>query len=82
MPEFRDPGIVGEIIYPNRTQRVPQGGIDQGGIEDLSVRIAAPEALCRVPSAPECRFCDITVADCPERVETASEFDTVTTDDF
>ena len=90
IPEFREARVAGEIIYPSRTQRVPQGGIDQGGIdqgfiEDLSAlirRIAAPEAPHRVPSAPECRFCDITVADCPERVETAPEPESATTDDF
>ena len=85
MPEFRDARIAGEIIYPNQTKRVPQGGIDQGFIEDLSVlirRIAAPEPPVRVPSAAECRFCDITAADCPERVKGAPELETATTDDF
>ena len=85
MPEFRDARIAGEIIYPNQTKRVPQGGIDQGFIEDLSVlirRIAAPEPPVRVPSAAECRFCDITAADCPARVEAAPEPESATTDDF
>ena len=83
--EFRGARIAGEIIYPDRTQRVPQGGIGQGFIEDLSVlirRIAAPEPPVRVPSAAECRFCDITAADCPERVEAAPEPESATTDDF
>ena len=84
-PEFRDARIAGEIIYPNRTRRVPQGGIDQGFVRDLGSlirRIAAPEPPHRVPSAAECRFCDITAADCPERVEAAPELEMATTDDF
>ena len=52
MPEFREARIAGEIVYPNQTQRVPQGGIDQGFVRDLSAlirRIAAPEPQYRVP---------------------------------
>ena len=85
IPEFRDARIAGEIIYPNQTQRVPQGGIDQGFVRDrgsLIRRIAAPEPPHRVPSAPECLFCDMTAVDCPERVEAAHELDAATTDDF
>ena len=62
-----------------------QDGISQGFIEDLSNlarRIAAPEPPQHVPSAPECRFCDITAADCPERIETATEPEAATTNDF
>ena len=71
MPEFRDARISGEIVYPDRVQRVPQGGIDQGFVRDLSAlirRVAAPEPPPTAASASECRFCDITAADCPERV--------------
>ena len=83
--EFRDARIAGEIIYPNRTQRVPQGGVDQGFVRDLSAlirRIAAPEPPHRVPSMAECRFCDITAADCPERVDADDDDEAATTDDF
>ena len=70
---------------PNRTKRVPQGCVDQGFIENLSAlirRIAAPEAPHRVPSVAECRFCDITAADCPERVDADHDYEAATTDDF
>ena len=30
----------------------------------------------------ECRFCDITAADCPERVDAAPETEQASTDDF
>ena len=55
--------FAGEIVYNDRTERVPQGGIDQGFVRNLGSlirRIAAPEPPVRVPSAQECRFCDIT----------------------
>ena len=85
IPEFKDARIAGELVYSNSTQRVPQGGIDQGFVRDLGAlirRIAAPEPPTRVPNAPECRFCDITAADCPERVDEVAEHEGGTTDDF
>ena len=85
MPEYRDANFAGEIVYNDHTHRVPQSGIDQGFIRNLGSlirRIAAPEPPIRVPSAHECRFCDITTADCPERVDTASDHVAATTDDF
>ena len=53
-------------VYNGRTQRLPQGGLNQGLIRDLGTlirRIAAPEAPVRVPNAQECRFCDISVTE-------------------
>ncbi len=38
--------------------------------------------LPRVPSLSECRFCDITAADCPERIEEAQRVEVVETDLF
>ena len=72
MPEYRDFKFAGEIVYPNQTQRVPQGCIDQGFVRDLSTlirRVAAPEPPPTTASASECRFCDITADDCPDRVD-------------
>ena len=85
MPEYREARIAGEIVYGNHTERVPQGGIDQGFVRNLCSlirRIAAPEPPARVPSLPECRFCDITLDDCTERTETGSAPKGGTTDDF
>ena len=84
-PEFKDARLTGEIVYPDHAQRVPQGSIDQGFVHDLTTlirRIAEPEPPHRVPSAAECRFCDITADDCPERVEAVPEPEHATTDDF
>ena len=46
LEQYRDARIVDEIIYPNRTQRVPQGSVDQGFVRDIGSptrRIATPE---------------------------------------
>ena len=45
-------------------------------------RLAADEPAKRVPSAQECRFCDISAADCPERMDEGSEPAGRTTSDF
>ena len=45
-------------------------------------RLAADKPPARVPSRQECRFCDITAADCPERVDEGSEPKGETTADF
>ena len=85
MPEYCDFKFAGKIVYNNRTERVPQGSIDQGFVQNLGSlirRIAAPEPPVRVPSAQECRFCDITLQDCLERIECVSHPCTPVTDDF
>ncbi len=85
LEQYRDARIAGEIHYPNRIQRVPQGGVDRGFIHRLITlihRVAAPDPPPWTPSGPECRFCDITDADCPERVEAEPETEQATTDDF
>ena len=45
-------------------------------------RIAADKPAARVPSEHECRFRDITLEDCTERIETGSEPEDGTVADF
>ena len=55
-----------------------------GFVSDLGALIrtlAAAEAPKRVSSAQECRFCDITTEDCPERVDAHADT-TAHTQDF
>ena len=48
----------------------------------LLLRLADDRPAKRVPSAAECRFCDISAADCPQHVEEGSEPAGGTTTDF
>ena len=85
MPEYRDANLAGEIIYSDHTTIVPQGGIDQGFVRNLGAlirRIAAPEPPVRVSSAQECRFCDITLQDCSDRIDPIDPPSEPATDDF
>ena len=85
LPQYRNVRIGGEVIYPTHTVRIPRGKLPSRFTQDLGALIrllAADTPPKRVPSAVECRFCDITAADCPERMDAAIEAVTVVTDDF
>ncbi len=85
LPQYRDVRIGGEVIYPTHTVRVPRGALPNQFIEDLGAlirRLAAGSPPQRVPSAQECRFCDITAGDCPDRVEANRDTPEGTTADF
>ena len=85
LPQYRNARIAGELVYHNRTQQVPQDGVDQGFVRELGAlirRVASDTAPQRVPSVQECRFCDISSVECPERVEVVSDAQEGTTADF
>ncbi len=84
-PEFADARIAGEVVYRDRVSRVPRGSVNRGFIRDMGAlirRLASDEPARRVPSAQECRFCDITSEDCPARIEVDTKRKAVATDDF
>ena len=83
LPEYRDTEFRGHIIYPDGNVQIPVSGLDRQFIDRLGSlirRLADETPARRVPSASECRFCDITIADCSERVEDETKEDGVTTD--
>ena len=85
LPQYQHAKLSGEVIYPTRTVRVPMGSLHTQFKKDLGAlirRIAADKPAARVPSEHECRFCDITVADCPERMGEDSEPEGKTTSNF
>ena len=49
------------------------GGCGRPVLEALIRRLAADKPATRVPSAQECRFCDISALECPEPVESNAE---------
>ena len=78
--EFR-----GHVAYPESNVEIPASRIDRNFVDNLGTlirRLAADTPARRAPSSTECRFCDITAADCPERMERQQEAETATTDDF
>ena len=71
------------MIYPDGNVQIPVSGLDQRFIDRLGAlirRLADETPARRVPSISECRFCDITAEDCPERVEDEVREEGVTAD--
>ena len=62
----------GRIVYPHAVVDVPSTKLD-GTLRDLFrktvLALGGPEPARKVPSGGECRYCDISKADCPERIE-------------
>lgn len=63
----------GKVVYGDGgAVEIPADAVDDAFRDNLHAlirRIAAPQPARRAPSALECRICDLTSADCPERVE-------------
>ena len=84
-PEYRDGMIAGEVVYPEHITRVPRGALDYGFTRNLGAlirKVAAADPPPAVPSVQECRYCDITDLDCPERLEGEGEPPEIATEDF
>ena len=72
-------------MYPDGNVGVSASAVDKRFIEDLGAlirRLASQTPARRVPSAAECRFCDITREDCPDRMEAEEERTGGNTADF
>jgi hypothetical protein len=70
-PELRDYPLYGGVVYPDDTLDIPPRAIDARFREHLDYfieLIASETPLAVAPNARECRFCDITEHDCPERI--------------
>lgn len=63
----------GAVVYPDGTEkRIPPESIDGPFIErlaDFMLKMASDMPARRVPSEFECGQCDLTGADCPEKIE-------------
>ena len=85
MPQYRLTSLAGEVVYPTHTVRVPRGALPNQFIHNLGSlirRLAADKPPARIPARQECRFCDITAADCPDRVDDDLDTEQASTADF
>ena len=85
LPQYRNVRIGGEVVYPTHTVRIPGGALPNQfieGLEALIRRLASDTPPKTVPSPQECRFCDISAADCPERMDRDNEPEKGITTDF
>ena len=64
--------ITGQVAYSDDVVDIPAESVDEAFIRNagqLITRMASEMPAKRVTSSRECRYCEITSADCPERVE-------------
>ena len=83
-PEYEGAVITGQVVYEDHVEDIAADAVDErfiNSVKSLVQRIGAREPAVKTPSRGECRFCDITLADCPERVE-GPEQTVATTDQF
>ena len=83
LERYRGLSIAGQVAYPDRVVDIPPEAVDGKFVENLGGlmhRLASETPARRVPSPGECRFCEITPADCPERAEEGSPEEGLTGD--
>lgn len=71
-PRYRDTALEGRVVYADHAVDVPADAIDddfQAKTVALIERLAAEAAPRKTPSHWECGFCEITAADCPDRID-------------
>ena len=71
-PTWTGKVITGEVRYSDDSVEIRPEELTPGFTEMITsaiVRAASEHPPFRTPSFGECRYCDITQADCPERVE-------------
>ena len=85
LEKYRNARLRGQVTYGDHTVRIPAEAVDDQFVQNLGAlirRISNDEPARRVPSKQECRFCDITAADCPQRADGDVETQEGTTSDF
>jgi PD-(D/E)XK nuclease superfamily protein len=68
--------LEGRIVYGSRIVDVPSSRIDtelKGLFRKTVLMIGGSEPPAKVPSWGECRYCDISTDDCPERIDIENE---------
>ena len=70
---WRGKTFEGAVVYKGgREVPVPADSVNDAFVSRLAKfmrKMSSPMPAGRVPSLPECRFCDLTKADCPDRME-------------
>ena len=81
---YRGLTVAGQVAYPDHVVDIPAEAVDVAFVSNviaLITRLASETPARRVPSTGECRICEITPTDCPERTDDRSPKEG-TTDDF
>ena len=72
LQQYQGRRVRGHVRYPAAHVAAPESAVNREFVANLGAlvrRLAADTPARPVPSASECRFCDITAADCPARID-------------
>ena len=75
-PVYKGKKISGSVVYKDSRTAIPASAIDkefEGRVTYFLNLLETEEPPRRCPSATECRYCDLTRADCPEKIEREDE---------
>ena len=84
LEQYQNLKLRGQATYLDHTIRIPAEAVADQFIQNLGMlirRLAADTPPARVPSRQECRFCDISAEDCPERMDEERQPEKVATKD-
>ena len=84
LPQYGDRWVHGHVRYPASHIMTPPSAVNPEFVANLGAliwRLADDAPARRVPSAQECRFCDISKADCSDLIE-SEEIPEGSTSDF
>jgi hypothetical protein len=65
----------GLLVYPDKVETVSPSELEEfrPRLKELLKRVLAGKPAEKVPSEKNCRFCKLTVADCPQKIHTHRE---------
>lgn len=77
-PLYKGKNFTGCVVYKtgNRSN-IPASAIDKAFQKNITYFLNILDSMNppeRIPSSPECQYCDITGADCPDRIEAGGEY--------
>lgn len=78
LPRYKGVNFDGLVVYKDREVSIPNVGINEDfkdGFFQLVRKVTGNTPAAKIPSTNECQFCDITEADCPERLNKKDEGD-------
>jgi len=72
IPELAGYTMSGRLVYPHHQVPIPASSVSEkflASFERFMDILSSTKPAHKAPSFYECRFCDITKSDCPQRVE-------------
>ena len=85
LERYKGLSLAGQVAYPDHLVDILADAVDGNFVENLGGlirRLASQMPARRVASPAECRFCEITPADCPHRAEEGPPPEEGATGDF